>query len=127
VGLGKRWGLAAIPAARVPGRGKSIDRAIDKSIDKAAFGSVNKSTNELSVEDHADDDSDRAREGATPWRFRACSPGERSEGLNRGSLPPSPDPWNWARSPGRVAPLGQGPSKSCRKPRGLRPKAAGQG
>ena len=80
----------AVAAARVLRRGKSIDRAIAKSIDMAACGSVDKSTNELSVRDHADDDSDWASEGATPWGFRTGSPRERSEGLNRGSLPHSP-------------------------------------
>lgn len=47
----------AVAAARVLGR--------DKSIDMAAWGSVDRSTNELSVGDHADDDSGWASEGAT--------------------------------------------------------------
>ncbi len=247
VGLGKRrcrrfWSRPL----GYSGRGKSIDRAIDKSIDMAAYGSVNKSTNELSVRDHASDDSDWAREGATPWgsgpaarravrraqqgvapslacprgagvlsggsghecprgatyapresvkRCRQparqvarwavgngqgrgpfdavlarCECSARAGGrtldcpgiqsptpleptptasgrgrerppiagdlgsaagapydLSRGSLPPSPDPWHWARSTGRVAPLGREQSKSGRKPRGLGPKAAGPG
>jgi hypothetical protein len=80
----------AVAAGRVLGRGKSIDRAIAKSIDKGACGSVDKSTNDLSVRDRASDDSGRASEGATPWGFRTGSPRERSEGLNRGSLPHSP-------------------------------------
>jgi hypothetical protein len=80
----------AVAAARVLGRGKSIDRAGTKSIDIASCGSVDKSTNELSGGDHADDDSDWASEGATPCGFRTGSPRERSEGLHRGSLPPSP-------------------------------------
>jgi hypothetical protein len=56
----------AVAAARVLGRDKSIDWAIAKSIDVAASGSIDKSTNEFSTKDHASDDSDWAREGATP-------------------------------------------------------------
>ena len=71
-----------------------------------------------------DTDSLRAREGATPDRLDPRSAAGAPHDFSRGSLPPSPDPWHWARSTGRVAPLGRGQSKSGRKPRGLGPKAA---
>jgi hypothetical protein len=61
-----------VAAARILGRGKSIDRPIAKSIDMAVCGSVDKSTNELSVRDHSSDESDRASEGATPAPSLAC-------------------------------------------------------
>jgi hypothetical protein len=70
-------GLAAIPAARVPGRGKSID--------KATYGSVSKSTNELSVGDHADDDSDRDTKGRPRRHLRAPIRRRRTNGTPLGT------------------------------------------
>jgi len=95
VDLGRGVGEAVVrppvvAAARVLGRGKLIDRAIAKSIDMAACGSVDKSKNELPTKDHSGHGSDWVREGATPWGFRTGRPRERSDGLNWGSLPPSP-------------------------------------
>jgi hypothetical protein len=77
----------AVAAARVLGRGKSVDRTITKSIDMAACGSVDKSTNELSDRDHASDDTDWARGGATPDRRGSRERRRRSVRLSEGVAP----------------------------------------